>query len=126
MAVEGMVRTMSVKDARMREAADEGFMAATDLADYLVGKGLPFRTAHEIVGAIVGECVARGCTLQDLTLDELRAHSPLFDSDVVRALDIEEVVRRRTTYGGTGHAAVEQQLVEAEEALGALAEDMPA
>ncbi len=120
-AVEGMVRTMHVREGRMREASHEGYMAATDLADYLVGRGMPFREAHTVVGRIVAECVARGVTLQELSLDELRAHSGLFEEDALAAIDVDEVVRRRTTYGGTGHAAVEAQLAEARAALEALA-----
>ena len=120
MAVEGMIATMSVKADRMREAANEGFMAATDLADYLVGKGMPFRNAHEVVGRIVAACVERGCTLGDLTLDELRYYSQLFDADVAGAVDIEQVVRRRTTEGGTGHDAVRAQLELAKQALAEL------
>ena len=120
-AVEGMVRTMHVREGRMREASHEGYMAATDLADYLVGRGMPFREAHAVVGRIVAECVARGVTLQELSLDELRAHSGLFEEDALAAIDVDEVVRRRTTYGGTGHAAVEAQLAEARAALEALA-----
>ena len=119
-AVTGMVATMRVKGERMREASHEGYMAATDLADYLVGKGMPFREAHGVVGRIVAECVERGITLQQLTVDELREHSELFDEDALAAIDIDAVVARRTTYGGTGHDAVRRQLAEAKDALAEL------
>ena len=113
MACTGMLATCTFKEDRLREASHEGYMAATDLADYLVGKRLPFRQAHEVVGRIVGDCVREGVTLQQLTTDELRSYSPLFDDDAHEALDIDSIVRRRTTYGGTGHDAVKVQLGEA-------------
>jgi argininosuccinate lyase len=119
-AVSGMVETMTVKRDRMREASHEGYMAATDLADYLVGKGMPFREAHAVVGRIVADCVERGITLQELTVDELRGYSDSFDEGALEAIDIDQVVARRRTYGGTGHEAVKRQLKEAREALESL------
>ena len=117
MACTGMLATCTFKEERMREASHEGYMAATDLADYLVGKGLPFRQAHAVVGRIVGDCVREGVTLQQLSTDELRSYSELFDDDAHEALDIDSIVRRRTTFGGTGHEAVCAQLKLATEAL---------
>ena len=117
MACTGMLATCTFKEERMREASHEGYMAATDLADYLVGKGLPFRRAHAVVGRIVGDCVREGVTLQQLSTDELRSYSELFDDDAHEALDIDSIVRRRTTFGGTGHEAVRVQLKLATEAL---------
>lgn len=117
MACTGMLATCTFKEERMREASHEGYMAATDLADYLVGKGLPFRQAHAVVGRIVGDCVREGVTLQQLSTDELRSYSELFDDDAHEALDIDSIVRRRTTFGGTGHEAVRDQLKLATEAL---------
>ena len=117
MACTGMLATCTFKEERMREASHEGYMAATDLADYLVGKGLPFRQAHAVVGRIVGDCVREGVTLQQLSTDELRSYSELFDDDTHEALDIDNIVRRRTTFGGTGHEAVRAQLKLATEAL---------
>ena len=117
MACTGMLATCTFKEERMREASHEGYMAATDLADYLVGKGLPFRQAHAVVGRIVGDCVREGATLQQLSTDELRSYSELFDDDAHEALDIDSIVRRRTTFGGTGHEAVRTQLKLATEAL---------
>ena len=116
-AVRGMVATMSVKADRMRVACHEGYMAATDLADYLVGKGMPFRQAHSVVGRIVADCVEHDITLQELTVDELKSYSELFGPEALDAIDIDNVVRRRTTYGGTGHDAVAVQLKEARAAL---------
>ena len=119
MACMGMLATCTFKADRMREASHEGYMAATDLADYLVGKGLPFRQAHAVVGRIVGDCVREGVTLQHLTTDELRSYSELFDDDAHEALDIDNIVRRRTTLGGTGHDAVRAQLAQAHDVLAA-------
>ena len=119
MACTGMLATCTFKADRMREASHEGYMAATDLADYLVGKGLPFRRAHAVVGRIVGDCVREGVTLQQLTTDELRSYSELFDDDAHEALDIDNIVRRRTTLGGTGHDAVRAQLAQARDVLAA-------
>lgn len=119
MACTGMLATCTFKADRMREASHEGYMAATDLADYLVGKGLPFRQAHAVVGRIVGDCVSEGVTLQQLTTDELRSYSELFDDDAHEALDIDNIVRRRTTLGGTGHDAVRAQLAQARDVLAA-------
>ena len=113
MACTGMLATCTFKRNRLREASHEGYMAATDLADYLVGKGLPFRQAHAVVGRIVGDCVREGVTLQQLSTEELRSYSELFDDDAHEALNIDEIVRKRTTYGGTGHDAVRTQLGEA-------------
>ncbi len=120
-AVTGMIQTMTVHRERMREASHEGYMAATDLADYLVGKGMPFREAHERVGRIVADCVANDMTLQELSVEALRSYSNLFEEDALQAIDIDEVVRRRTTYGGTGHDAVRTQLEEAQAQLDKLA-----
>ncbi len=115
--VAGMVSTMRVNADAMRAGSHGGFMAATDLADYLVGKGLPFRQAHAVVGHMVLECEKQGRTLQSLTLDELRAFSDLFDEGAFGAVDIDQIVARRTTAGGTGHEPVRAQLEAAKEGL---------
>ena len=114
-----MVSTMKVNRERMREDAECGFMAATDLADYLVGKGVPFRQAHEIVGELVLKCEKMGRTLQSLSPAELAEHSSYFATDAVKAVDIDAIVARRTTAGGTGHAAVATQLEQAAQQLAA-------
>ncbi len=113
--MSGMLRTMRVNEDAMRAGAHGGFMAATDLADYLVGRGMPFREAHAVVGRLVLECEKAGKTLQELSAAELAAADPLFGADATGAVDIDEVVRRRTTEGGTGHEAVKAQLAQAEE-----------
>ena len=121
MAVTGMMRTLSYRADRMAEAACEGYMAATDLADYLVSKGMPFREAHAVVGRVVARCVAEGRTLQDLSVDELAEMDASFDECALAALDITQVVARRNSEGGTGHDAVEEQIRLAREALAEMA-----
>ena len=116
-AMEGMIATMKVNRTRMAAAAREGFTAATDIADYLAKKGMPFREAHAVVGGLVLECEKRGCGLEDLTLDDLRAASELFDEDILGTLDPASIANARTTYGGTGIDAVMIQLEEAREVL---------
>ncbi len=113
----GMIETMSVKSESMRAQAKKGYLAATDVADYLAKKGMPFRRAHEVVGHLVLLCEQRGCDLEDLTLDDFRAESELFESDIVNCLDLESIVAARTTEGGTGHVAVAEQLAQAKAAL---------
>ena len=115
----GMIRTMQVNEDAMRTGALGGFMAATDLADYLVGTGVPFREAHAIVGRLVLECEKRGKTLQDLSADDLAEVDEHFAADALEAVDIDKVVERRTTYGATGHDAVKVQLEHARESLAA-------
>ena len=115
----GMVRTMTVNADAMRKGAHGGFMAATDLADYLVGKGMPFRDAHAVVGKLVLECEKQGKTLQELSVDELKQADPLFDAGALDAVDIDKIVARRITAGGTGHDAVKVQLDQARERLAA-------
>ena len=115
--MQGMIETMRINSQTMFEGAQGGFMAATDLADYLVGKGIPFRQAHEIVGQIVLKCELEGKSLQELTALEYTCENSAFDDDVLEAVDIANVVKRRTTYGGTGHAQVKLQLSNAQESL---------
>ncbi|MDY0340765.1 MAG: argininosuccinate lyase [Coriobacteriia bacterium] len=116
-AMVGMLVTMRVNVGRMREGARGGFMAATDLADYLAARGVPFREAHEIVGMLVLVCERRGQRLDDLTLAELREASAVFDEDVLGAVGIDAVVARRDTAGGTAPVRVAEQLIAAHEAL---------
>ena len=118
-AMAGMLGTMRVNSDRMRAGARGGFMAATDLADYLVGKGMPFRLAHEVVGRLVLACEREGRTLQDLTAEQFAAHAPEFEPDVLAAVDIDELVAKRVTSGGTGHDAVVVQIAQAIDALAA-------
>ena len=113
----GMIETMSIKPENMLKQAKLGHLAATDVADYLAKKGLPFRHAHEVVGHLVLLCEQRGCNLDDLSFDDFKAASPLFEEDIVKALDLPSIVAARTTEGGTGEAAVTQQMEKAKAAL---------
>lgn len=108
----GMIATMTVNADAMAAQAKKGYLAATDVADYLAKKGLPFRCAHEVVGHLVLTCEQRGCDLEDLTLADFQAESDLFESDIVECLNLPAIVAARTTYGGTGHDAVSIQLAE--------------
>jgi argininosuccinate lyase len=105
-----MLETLSVRPERMQHAAAEGFGTATDLADYLAAKGLPFRQAHEIVGHVVRYCLEHHRTLEGLTLAELRTFSPLFDSDVFAAIALEAAVDRRQVRGGPARALVAERI----------------
>ena len=109
----GMISTMVVNEGAMLEQAKKGYLAATDVADYLAKKGMPFRDAHAVVGHLVLLCEKRGCDLCDLTLEDFRAESDLFDEDITGALDLPSIVAARTTYGGTGNKVVREQLERA-------------
>ena len=107
---ERMLGRSSPDEVRMRRAASGGFMAATDLADYLVGRGVPFRDAHEVVGRLVLAAEQSGQTLQDMSADEYAGHDSRFEADVLDVVDIDKMIARRVTAGGTGHEAVSEQL----------------
>lgn len=113
----GMIETMAVNADAMLNQAKKGYLAATDVADYLAKKGMPFRQAHEIVGHLVLLCDQRACGLEDLTLQDFQEQSGLFEADIVQALDLDSIVAARTTEGGTGHEAVRSQLTCALAAL---------
>ncbi len=105
-----MIRTMRVKSENMYRAAQEGFINATDLADYLTKRGMPFRSAYKIVGTIVAECIARGCVLDNLPLDAYRAHSEIFAEDLYDEISLETCVEKRISEGGTSVSSVEAQI----------------
>ncbi len=113
----GMISTMTVNEAAMNNQVNKGYLAATDVADYLAKKGLPFRRAHEIVGHLVLLCDKRGCGLEDLSLEDFRAQSDLFEQDITQTLDAVSIADARTTEGGTGRSAIRDQLKLVEEAL---------
>ena len=108
-----MVRTMGVRADNMRKAAEGGFIGATDLADYLVGQGLPFRSAYKISGQIVAHCIREGQTLESLPLEVYRSYSELIGEGVYEAVDLLNCVRRRTSLGGTAPASVREQIAAA-------------
>lgn len=101
-----MVPTIAVNRERMREAASRGFATATDLADYLVRKGVPFRDAHEVVGRAVRECIAEDIALPDLALKRLRGFHPSIEADVFEVLGLDGSVNARDHFGGTAPAQV--------------------
>jgi argininosuccinate lyase len=113
--VPPMLRTLTFKVERMRAAAGASYATATDLADYLVRKGVPFREAHEVVGRAVRHGLERGVELSDLSLEELRRFSPLFAPDVHQALTVEASLRARAVSGGTAPDAVRRALAAARE-----------
>lgn len=103
---------------RMWRAAEGGYTLATELADYLAEKGLPFREAHHVVGRLVRRLVEEGRALKDLTLEELQAHHPLFAEDALPLLRLETAIHRRRSYGGTAPMAVRERLEEAKKEVG--------
>jgi argininosuccinate lyase len=109
-AVRGMVLSMTVNTGRMFEAAQGGYMAATDLADWLATQGVAFRDAHEVVGNVVRYAEQGGKRLDELSLEELQRFSPVFTASALAVLDIRHVVAARTSYGGTSPESVEAQL----------------
>lgn len=112
-----MAGGITVKPEAMRNAALEGYATATDLADYLVKKGLPFRDAHEAVALAVRTCVDRGCDLTDLTLEELRSFSPLITDDVHQVLTLEGSIAARDHIGGTAPNQVHRVIKQIREEL---------
>ena len=112
-----MLETMTVRAADMRRAADGGYINATDCADYLAKKGLPFRDAYKVTGALVAYAIDAGKTLAELPLDEYRRFSPLFDADVYEALDMHTCMALRNSQGGTAPARVAEQIKKIEEQL---------
>lgn len=113
----GMLETMTINADAMLAQAGRGFTAATDVADYLAKKGMPFRDAHRVVGELVLYCERQGKGFEDLTPEEFRAASDLFGSDVAQDLDPAGIANARNTYGGTGQEAVRIQLREAKDAF---------
>ena len=113
-----MLGSLTFRAERMRRAAGENFATATDLADYLVKKGLPFREAHEIVGRVVRHAIDGGKELDALTLEELRRFSPLIEPDIHKALSVEASLAARNVAGGTAPEAVRRALAEARRLVG--------
>ncbi len=116
----GMIKTMTAKPDAMLKAAQKGFINATDLADYLVVKGLPFRSAYKIVGSIVGDCIKAGTVLEELSMESYKKYSELFGEDVYEAIDLEQCVKRRTSEGGP--ARLQEQIDYVNKALKGVSE----
>ena len=110
-----MLDTMTVLPENMRKAAGRGFINATDCADYLTKKGMPFRDAYTTVGHLVARCTQQGKTLEDLTLEELKAVSGLFEEDVYDALNLENCMALRASYGGPAVSETTRQIEEIEQ-----------
>ena len=105
-----MIRTMKVKSDNMYRAAQKGFINATDLADYLAKKGMPFRSAYKITGSIVSDCISRGIVLEDMAIDEYKNYSELFSDDLYEEISLKTCVAKRISDGATGYKSVETQL----------------
>lgn len=108
-----MIEKMSVNVEKMKHSAGLGFSTATDLADYLVRKGLPFRDAHHVVGKSVGYAIEKGVDISELSLDELKSFSELITDDIYNFITLEESVNSRSAFGGTAPSSVKQQLSSA-------------
>ena len=108
--MNGMLSTMTVLKENMKAAAQKGFINATDMADYLVKKGMPFRSAYKISGQLVAECITRGCVLENLPLEVYKEKSELFDAEIYEVIDLEVCVNKRISEGGTCVSSVEKQI----------------
>ena len=108
--VTPMLDTMKTLPANMRRAAAKGFINATDCADYLTKKGMPFRDAYKLTGCMVSDCIAKDKTLEELTLDEFKGYSALFENDIYDAIDLVKCCEGRTSYGGPSEASVNNQI----------------
>lgn len=109
----GMLQSMTVHKEKMAQSTEKDFSNATELADYLASKGLPFRQAHEIVGKLVLECSKAGYYLQDVPLERYQELSPVIEPDIYTALESETAVSRRNSLGGTGFESIRQQIQQA-------------
>lgn len=122
----GMISTMTVNGDHTRQVLESDFSNATDMADYLAKKGLPFRQAHAVVGNAVHYCIEHHKVLLDLSMEEFKAMSPLFEEDIKEALSIENCVKNRESYGGTGPKSVKRQQTHAEKVIASMKETMDA
>ena len=112
-----MLATMKARPENMKKAAQGGFINATDLADYLVKKGMPFRSAYKISGQLVAQCIREGTVLEELPLESYKAHSELFEEDLYLDIDLLNCVEKRISLGGTSVASVEQQIMFVKERI---------
>ena len=110
-----MVRTMKVKPENMYTAAGRGFINATDLADYLTKRGMPFRSAYKLVGEIVAECISKNTVLDKLPIEDYKKHSELFSDDLYSEISLETCVAKRISEGSTGPQSVDRQILLTEE-----------
>ena len=105
-----MIASATVLEDNMKKAASAGFINATDLADYLTKKGMPFRTAYKLTGQLVARCAEQGLTLESLPMEEYKALSPLFEDDIYGEIDLAACVKKRISEGGTSPESVEAQI----------------
>ena len=117
--VTPMLDTMKTLPANMRRAAAKGFINATDCADYLTKKGMPFRDAYKLTGCMVSDCIQKDKVLEELSLEEFKGYSALFENDVYDAIDLIKCCEGRTSYGGPSEASVKKQIELASAQLGA-------
>jgi argininosuccinate lyase len=113
-----LAKHMVVNRTALAQAAASGFLLATEFADYLVGRGMPFREAHEMTGRIVRYCLDHGKELADLTLADLRHFSPAFEKDALDVITVEGAIERKSQVGGTARKRVEARLKTLERSLG--------
>ena len=113
----GMIATLTANTANMKLAAQKGFINATDLADYLVKKGLPFRSAYKISGQLVALCIQKNTVLEELPMEVYKGFSLLFEEDLYEAIDLMTCVQKRISEGGTSVASVEKQIKYVKELL---------
>lgn len=121
----GMVKTMKFRKDAMAKSAKGGFTNATDVADYLVNKGMPFRDAHSVSGRLVLRCIEKDCALDDLSLEEFKKESELFEEDIFFAISLETCVNKRETYGAPSRANMQQAINEYKEILKERFKEMP-
>ena len=114
---EGMIRTMKFRKDVMEKSAMMGFTNATDAADYLVGRGVPFRDAHGIIGKLVLYCLDKGCSIDDLSIEELKQISPVFEEDIYDAISLKTCVNKRLTIGAPGPEAMRKVITMQKEYL---------
>ena len=114
---EGMVRTMKFRKDIMERSAMKGFTNATDAADYLVGRGVPFRDAHSIIGKLVLYCIDKQCSIEDLNVEELKEISPVFEEDIYDAISLKTCVEKRLATGGPGPEAMRKVIALEKEYL---------
>ena len=112
-----MIDTLTANIANMKKAAQKGFINATDLADYLVKKGMPFRSAYKISGTLVAQCIRENTVLEELPLEAYKAHSELFEEDLYQDIDLLTCVEKRISEGGTSVASVEAQIAYVREII---------
>ena len=116
-----ILKTLVVHEEKMRKACEQGFLQATDVADYLVSKGLPFRQAHEVSGKMVSKLNEEGKTFSDLSLENFKAYHPLFSGDILKRLSLENAIKNKRSVGSTSNPCVQEQIRKAKQQLKSMA-----